>query len=231
MFEDKLSSNQKIISNDIVYIYEYKNRNNIEYLEDLIKVKVIDVIPPSKGQKEIMVTGLTDNNEKVTGFVLYKKENDFVLTKEGLKYISFFQKNNKTYKCLKKIKDNKIFYKLNFIFTLKNLAEISITLFDDILFLSEEEVELFLKNIKIKKAELTANGINLELNNNIISTNEYKIYLNNEIYDSQYSKQKLFELACNNNSSKNNAVYSFNKSFSLKLTSYEFEEIKKRDVS
>lgn len=225
MFNDKINKNTKILAGDIVYIYEYKNRNNIEYFEDLTKVTIIDIIPITSSQNEIMVTGFTDNNEKITGFVVYKKENDFILTNEGLKYISFFKKNNKNYKCLKKIKENKKFIKISFIFSLKNLAEISISLFDDMLFVSEDEIDLFLENIKIKKAELTTNRINLELNNEVISTNKYKIYLNNEIYESDYSKQKLFEMACSNNSSKNKAIYDFNKSFSLKLTSYEFEEI------
>lgn len=230
--QDRINKNEKITCGDIVYIYQYKNRNNITKFEDLEKISVIDVVPRSQNE-DIMVTGekLIINEEgqiikdKITGFVVYKEENIFIKTSEGYKYISYYIKNNKTQLCLKKIKGISTFYKIGLIFKLRDIAELRIDLVPDMLFSDEQDIDRFTNTLTFNKSELNSQGINLEINQEKKYYFDYDIYMNGNTYSDSTAKEKLLKFLSQNTNSKNNAKYGFNKNFSIRPIDYEFEEI------
>lgn len=233
MFKDELSKNTVIQLDDIVYIYQYTNRNKIKEFKDLEKVKVTNVIPRSKQSDDLMITGIKETidesgeikHDKITGFVVYRKNGNLVETSEGLKYINFYLKNGNINPCLKKIKDNKIFYKIYQIFKLRDVAEFSVDISQDILFTNQDEIDLFMNNIHFNKNEWDLSGIRTELNKNKIVFTDYVIYIDDKMYIDENSKKELFSYMCKNSNSKNKVKYDFNKKFSLKVFEYEIEKI------
>ena len=223
--KDKLDKNVKILQEDIVYIYEHKNRNNIDSFSDLKKIKVLDILPTTSSQKEIMVAGLDENNEKIIGFVVYKQNGNLIETAEGLKYISYYLEKNEVKLCLKKVKDIKTFYKIKLILSLKEICEFAVDIFPDMLFINEDDIDRFTDTLKVKKAELTSDKINININRDDKSFKDYIIYINGKMLMDPESKRQVFDYIANNKNSKNNTMYNFNKSFSLKAVSYELEEI------
>lgn len=173
-----------------------------------------------------MVAGLDENNEKIIGFVVYKKNGNLIETAEGLKYVSYYFDSNKAELCLKKVKNIKAFYKIRLVLSLKNICEFAIDLVPDMLFVNDKDIDDFTYILKIKKAELTSNGINININGEDKNFKDYIIYINGKMLTDSESKRQVFNYISDNKNSKNNAVYNFNKSFSLKAVSYELEEIK-----
>lgn len=73
-----------VFKNDIVYVYEYKNRNNIKNFNDLIKIIVTDV---QNGENIVSGNNLRGNSyilnsngipDKTSGIVKYKKEGELL---------------------------------------------------------------------------------------------------------------------------------------------------------
>ena len=233
MFKDELNKNAIIQLGDTVYIYQYTNRNKTKEFKDLEKIIVTNVIPRTKNSDDLMVTGIKeyiDNSgdikqDKITGFVVYKKNGNFIETSEGIKYISFYIKNGVINPCLKKIKEIKTFYRIYQIFKLKDVAEFSVDISQDLLFINQEEIDLFMNNIHFNKNEWDLSGIKTEINKTKVLFKNYVIYINDKMYEDDNSKKELFSYMCKNSNSKNKVQYDFNKKFSLKSFEYEIEEI------
>lgn len=95
----------QIFKDDIVYIYEYKNRNKIKCFSDLIPVKVIDVVD---NKENIIVSGInldenynelqSENNIllKTSGIVVFKKEKNFLL-KDNKKFLFIIEEKRRDF--------------------------------------------------------------------------------------------------------------------------------------
>ena len=231
MFNDEIPISEKLSIGDVVYFYEYKNRDNIKEFKDLQKGVIERVISDQKNGKnrmaEIKVPKIVDRKisyDFVVGFIVYKKNEDFVVTKEGLKYVSFYIKNNKLNLCLKDIKNpNDIYSKLYVVFNIGKTFDIKFNIFDDVIFFGDEDINKLIKYIKIAKGELHKGYLKYELNCEEIIVYEFEFWKDERCYCSESNKIELFDYACRFFKNKNKTVfgYDYEKIFSLKHIGFE----------
>ena len=227
MFKDKILNDTKIFQGDIVYIYQYQKRKEIEFFEDLNMVNVLDVVPRTKSCEPIMVSGfekkcingIIDEN-KILGIVQYVRDKDIIKTSEGNKIINYFVKDKKPILCLRKLKDEYDYCKLKAIFQLDKNLEIKVEPYD-LICLNQDNLCDLIKLTKISHPRLHNGYISFLLNGEEVYINNFEIYINNKKYNNSDSIKEIFKWACENKNNINNATFDFQKIFSLKLTNYE----------
>lgn len=231
MFKDSISASVKLEDGDVVYFYEYKDRKNINEFNDLQKAVITKVIPGQANDGnpmvEVNVPFIENNRVKyntVVGFVVYKKQEDFVMTSEGLKYVSYYIKNNIVKLCLKKVKDtNALYSKLFVVMNIGKLFNIKFNAFEDIIFFNDKEIEQLSTFISIKKGELYDGYIKCELSGDTKEIFNYEFWKGDCCYYTDSDKHDLFVYACTHFSSKNKTSFgqNYEKIFSLKHTGFE----------
>ena len=214
----------EIFINDIVYIYEYKNRNNIKSFKDLIKIKVTDV-PPTKDnivsgyniKNNSFIKTNNGNFEKTTGIAVFKEENHIILNiKNGKKY--FISDNNE----LKQYEQQDLFA-LFIVTKLDENVKIKFRL-GEMLFDNIENIKHYVDKIHLSCFDMTDSYIHFKFNKEDISYEDYEVYYKDNLIASNY-KERLFNYACKHKNAKNKTEFDFNKVFSLKFVEYEISKI------
>lgn len=217
----------QIFKDDIVYIYEYKNRNKIKCFSDLIPVKVIDVVD---NKENIIVSGInldenynelqSENNIllKTSGIVVFKKEKNFLL-KDNKKFFIYYRREKKRFLLDIKEYQKTNLYSIYICLKLDENVIIKMRLnsisFDDI-----SDIENFIELVSISRIELHDEYIQLFLNDKKMIYQNFEVYYK-EQYIENDKKRRLFNYACKNKKPINDAKYDFNKIFSLKNIGYE----------
>ena len=209
---------------DIAYIYEYKNRNEIQSFDDLIKIKVDKA---TKNIGNILAEGtrnIYESNKiiesKEFGTVAYIQEGNYIQTSEGLKYISYYIENNKAKHCLKKLKDNTQLYKLGITFSIGKDIKIKTQIPFDVLFLSANDAADYIQHTKITHPKLNSECITFYIYGIQYFTIDYIIEVDGKETDSDAYKKKLFNFLCQNKKDLNNKQYNYSKEFSMKHSFY-----------
>lgn len=232
MFKDSLSNNTQVFKGDIAYVYQYQKRKEIEFFSDLDKIQVSEIIPKAKVTDTVMLEGFSINNkkgniekDKILGILTYLREGDIIKTSEGDKIINFFIKENNPIPCLRKIKEEYEYCKLFAIFQLDKKIEIKICPYD-LICLNQDNLCELIKLTKIQYPRLYNGYISYLLNGKEKNINIFDIYINNKKYENKEAIKEIFDWACNNKNSINDATYNFQKIFSLKLTNFEMLNVK-----
>lgn len=232
MFKDSISKDTKIFLGDVVYLYQYQKRKSVKTFNDLDKVTVTEVVPRYKQSDDIMVGGVkfsidkgVEKDERIVGIVEYKRNGDLIETSEGNKFINYFIKDKKPVLCLKKIKSEYEYYDLYAVFQLDKGIEIKIKPYDLICYNQGNLIDL-IKSTKIDHARFCNGYICFYLNGEELTFNEFDIFINNKKFNPDNRVKQLFDWACNNKNNINDAIYNFQKIFSMKLIGYESVEKK-----
>lgn len=217
----------EIYKNDIVYAYEYKNRNNIHQFDDLIKIKVDTV---DNNGKTIIVSGetmidenivLNSNgvNDRSSAIVLYKKEDDLLLKRNKKYYISYIKNKKSFVRDVKEYDKNIKLMCLYVCLTINEraMAKLRIT---DICFSSVDEINEFVDMLKISHVELYDDKITMILNGDKKTFYNYEVYYDGKHITSN-GKQRLFNYATKVKNPINETSYDYNKIFSMKVADFE----------
>ena len=229
---DLLGLCKNVCAGDTVFIYEYKDRNNITSIEQMHEITVEEVSAMRKDDKYTIVSGCLAKvkNGKITkshlfGVVGYIKEGNTIVTKDGEKFISAYFENGEAKKCLKKIK--KGYSLLSVFICLKVSEQIEIkTKIPDFLFLSEEEIRKFVSKIRVSYPRLHNNYVSLFIGKNEHEFLYPEIYVNGIKYCGEDGVHEVFKWAIKNKNSINNEVYDFKKIFSCKHIGFEVRKEK-----
>lgn len=217
----------EIYKDDIVYIYEYKNRKEKNDFYNLIPIKVTESVD---NKVNIIASGINldenyqelkdDNGNfiKTSGIVEYKKEGNFLI-KGNKKYYISYKKDKKGYLFnIERYEGTDLFsiyicLKLDDNFVIK--TRLNYICFDRI-----EKIEDFLSLINISRIQLHETFIQLICNKQKWIYLSYEVYYKDNLISNDY-KRKLFQYACSNKNDITGAKYDFNKVFSLKNVGYE----------
>lgn len=217
----------EIYKDDIVYIYEYKNRKWKDDFSNLIPIKVTEVVD---NKVNVIASGinldknyqeLKDNNGnfiKTSGIVEYKKEGNFLIKGNKKCYISY-KKDKKGFLFDTKIYDGTDLFSIYICLKLDDNFIIK-TRLNSLCFDSVDNIENFLALINISKIELHEMFIQLICNKQECTYLSYEVYYKDNLITKDY-KRKLFQYACSNKNDITGAKYDFNKVFSLRNIGYE----------
>ncbi len=219
--KDCLPNTEPIFPGDIVYVYEYRNRDITTCIDDMNRITVVEAPVVYRAKDNYVLYGVDEEDKTHTGILAYKVENNLIKTSEGMKYINYFVEDNRPRKCLRKFKEGQ-YLQLYLIFKVHKVAEIIVPLYPDILFNSEENLQKFTLLTSIKKPEISMHGISFELNDEVVEMKDYIICLNEQEYDSDEAKRNLFQYLCENKKDKENKTFSYNKKFSMKFSGFSY---------
>lgn len=219
-----------IFINDIVYIYEYKNRNNIQNFEDLTEIKVTDISPTGDNivsgyniENGHFVETSNGNYEKTAGIVVFKKEKNIITNvKNNKKYFITYNNEIKKY-------DEQDLFEIYIVTKLDNDVIIKFSL-NNFCFDNMEDINNCINKIKLSHFELLDTHINFMLNKQKIECYQYEVYFKENIITTN-NKEKLFNYACKNKNSINKTSFDFNKVFSLKFVEYEISKIVDKNIN
>lgn len=220
-----------IFKGDIVFVYEYKNRNNIKCFKDLIEIEVTDISPI---KEDIVVSGYTRKNgrivinnngvpEKTNGIVVYKKEGDILIKKNKKYFLSYKTSKNGYDLDIKEYHGGNLF-QLYACMKVDNKSYVKVRL-NEMCFDSVDKIEAFCSLIKLNHFELYQEYIKGKVNDEDLIYYDFEVYYDGN-YISTDSKKRLFDYACKNKNSINETAYDFNKIFSLKQTCFEISTSK-----
>jgi hypothetical protein len=214
----------EISKGDIVYIYEYKNRNDAKDFDSLIEVEVDTVAPNTN-----IVSGFTLKNgnyiinqngakDKTNGIVLYKKDGEFLLKKNKRFFLTYEKVKNKYKSKIAEYEDTDLFC-IYVCFSLDDTTCVKFRM-DEMNFSDMDSLSKFCESIKISHCELYDDKIKVMISGEEKTYFSYEVY-HNDSYIRENAKERIFKYACKKKNPINKTEYDYMKIFSLKLDGFE----------